>query len=613
MKISAESNNHKSKKKGATLKPGGAKSKKKVLHLSAHANTGVPWILVRSISTLLNISIAYATIYVIFPFVSETNPELIDQFNLISALTFKEISTILAMSELLPVVELVNPYWTLVAGNFSNAGQNVITFLIIYFAIDFVSHFRFGTNVGFTIARIKTEDSGVIKRIRGCLRSTIGMMTAPLIIFDLPVIIKKRSFKEFITGTRFSVPTAVQLFIPTAVLIPLFSAVALFSPLLLEIKNLNGTTLSIKNAPKVEPLNSNFQAKSSYFMMDINTTIPESWTLMPRFKKESHRSSKQLDIIDTKQGQTVTFSLMPPANLKSLISQAKIGNPLFPIFYPVLNKVTLSDNSSIAFSKKAIEEITALVESTLSVSPKTIHNVILKNGPFLAGNLKLREKLFQLFDINSTTVVTLLNINNRQFLEAVDADKTTATHKFIPLDAPEIEAYRFTYKSKENKLAEDVIAALIYPSKFFIKRNSPAFDDVRTSFINRPNWDAFMVLDFFTEEHSLPPRFNSGLENFYKHALAKNRDNSSSKKFVEEAIYEIMSKDSSVDHPAVEKLITRMKSFLGADTQIIGKKNNNEIAENVSTKTQRKPATKFLKKNQSVLEASRKLTPPKFN
>lgn len=96
----------------------------------------------------------------------------------------------------------------------------ILLFVILQIFIGFI----FGRSLGYVFLGIN-EDSGFIsKRIKAVLRSLIFFLTGPFLIFDLPILIKKRSFKEWLTRSALYRPSLWP---------GLLSSIFLFPPLIL--------------------------------------------------------------------------------------------------------------------------------------------------------------------------------------------------------------------------------------------------------------------------------------------------------------------------------------------------------------------------------------------
>lgn len=75
----------------------------------------------------------------------------------------------------------------------------LLPYIISYAVISIISAIIFSTSVPLFLIGVTTQGSFLEKRIKAFLRSILNLVTLGLIIFDLPILVGKMSFKEFVT------------------------------------------------------------------------------------------------------------------------------------------------------------------------------------------------------------------------------------------------------------------------------------------------------------------------------------------------------------------------------------------------------------------------------
>jgi len=88
-----------------------------------------------------------------------------------------------------------------------------------------------GVSISEFILGMRASGNGVWARVGGLFRVIIGALTGPLLIFDLPSIISKRTLKEFFSFTNVYLKSTFNGILGTILLLPTLLAVALVSPL----------------------------------------------------------------------------------------------------------------------------------------------------------------------------------------------------------------------------------------------------------------------------------------------------------------------------------------------------------------------------------------------
>lgn len=81
-------------------------------------------------------------------------------------------------------------------------GPDIIKLYILYVSFDVCSHFLFATSLPLYVMGVRQTNSFVMDRVRGVFYSVIGAFTLPFLIFDLPLLFDRRSFKEILSGVQ---------------------------------------------------------------------------------------------------------------------------------------------------------------------------------------------------------------------------------------------------------------------------------------------------------------------------------------------------------------------------------------------------------------------------
>jgi hypothetical protein len=122
------------------------------------------------------------------------------------------------------IVEVLEDVYKFLAGVF-HAGP----LLVVFFLNRLLTTLVLGVSLTEFMVGMRGEGKFIQDRIGGALRVLVGMVTWPFLIFDLPSIISRRTFKEVVTATRtpilskFAAVNGIILFIPLAFVLSLIS------------------------------------------------------------------------------------------------------------------------------------------------------------------------------------------------------------------------------------------------------------------------------------------------------------------------------------------------------------------------------------------------------
>jgi len=81
-------------------------------------------------------------------------------------------------------------------------GQEIISVLLVYFSVNLISNLIFSTSIPLFLVGATTDGSFITKRIKAILRLPLEIISFFIPVLDFPVLIGKRTFKEFATGTQ---------------------------------------------------------------------------------------------------------------------------------------------------------------------------------------------------------------------------------------------------------------------------------------------------------------------------------------------------------------------------------------------------------------------------
>jgi len=530
-----------------------------------------PGIIIRLFSLALNLTICYAIIFTLIPILQELNPKINTQISSITSTTKELLTTLVTNKNLAPITQIAEPFWNKLIRYYAGFPTTFSTYIFFFVTVSLFMNALFSMELGYLLCGVSVSGSPITSRIKAIVRTCLGFITAPFIIFDISAVFKRRTLKELLTFTSFSGPSPSRAIIGIVFLIPMLSVVLLAAAIFTDIEHIDGIKITKKNVPVQEFLNTNYSATSKYFKMQVKTAIPDSWILIPRFKEISGHISKEIVIYNTKDQDTATFSIFKPHPLIELLSLGKGGNPLFHLRYPTLSQIIGSNQRSMAFSQTTMNEARDLIMNSLSLNGSRLVNVLLSNGPFFNGLITLRREFIKSLFLSPETKINVISLNGRDFLEITDPQQTLTYKKLLPLDMPEGELYQVYSKSQSSDLANTFLASFIYPAKLTKLNNAPIFDDIDSTFMNH-TWNSFTVIDFLNLAESLPPRFSNGIEKLFEQLsqTAKESHDKVLQKLVnssiEETILTIKSKDKAQSYSATKTLISRLQQI---------RKNNN--------------------------------------
>jgi|GEM_PF-4927743 hypothetical protein len=289
--------------------------------------------------------------------------------------------------------------------------------------------FLFGRSLGYVFMGIN-EDSGFItKRVKALLRSLIFILTGPLLLFDLPILIKKRSFKEWLTRSALYRPSSWP---------GILSSVLLFPPIILAF-------LISSFASQRKPISIDFlqtqpaRVKQRFTFNSLNLRFPidalEERQSLPDLK-ELNKPGILLFYRGLDQ-KPLKLNLGPSYSLENWLKGFLDNNYAFSILNPELYQRIESAfiPGSLSFTQR--QDLEQLFKDSLTPVEQgfqTTFRLLKTYGLDLGALNKISENLKKSFSFSDKTVFKWINFLQRDILWLENTTKEHLEVQIIFLD-----------------------------------------------------------------------------------------------------------------------------------------------------------------------------------
>tara|TARA_R110002072_G_scaffold276051_1_gene437459 strand:- start:205428 stop:207659 length:2232 start_codon:yes stop_codon:yes gene_type:complete len=389
----------------------------------------------------------------------------------------------------------------------------VYEMLVLYILLCTVSGILFGKSLGAFLGFCFSDGNFITTRIKALVRGIFSIVTSPFLIFDLPLLIGKRSLKEVLSGTRFYFPNTF-LKLVSAPLVIIFTIVIFMTPLVLFIdqveQNITISEYAIAKSKnfgrKSKKKPTEISTRSIHLNGKIKTFISNYWEFLPTLSSNKKGVKLSTLLLDTQKNMSVVIKVL---NKKEDIStEFKIWNKYDPLL-----KV---------FNNELSQEISKLQKDKASSSPifsKTIINSLKINtesapflpqhfGPFIANPLILKKNIVEKWpELQSYQVSTFEKSN--AYLFALESPKISIIKV---IQGNQVRTIEIKPNKKSRKLAKDAIRNFILQIDFF---NSP-----KSTLKDTTGWSK--ALDIFAKlsqaknnQHGLSSKDNQFLSQYY--------------------------------------------------------------------------------------------------
>ena len=257
--------------------------------------------------------------------------------------------------------------------NFFSNALHVGPVLLIFTILRMVTTLVFGVSISEFFLSLRGSGNVLWKRLGGVFRVVIGIFTGPFLIFDLPAIVSRRTFKEIITFTTVYSASTFGFILGLILFLPLTLVFALTSPLfqgfeLAETVVVNDKIdqrIKVKTAEDTQTV----RVSSSFLGLEFAYN-PKELMLIPSFKfhgiqKRLNYKTQVVFYFEDVQ-RAVNFELMKTFDLQQLLGIGFKGNLFLHDKFPEIHsfvyqaenpsfKVTSDKRTNNQFASEMIE------------------------------------------------------------------------------------------------------------------------------------------------------------------------------------------------------------------------------------------------------------------
>lgn len=344
----------------------------------------------------------------------------------------------------------------------------VLHLVILFFLIRLITTLILGVSISEFMFGIRANFNRIWARIGGMLRVIIGMVTGPLIIFDLPALASKRTFKEFITFTNTYVGSRVTLFFGIVLYTPLLVILLLISPMIIGLELVEPIPFSatVSQRVKPKPVNTDEAAvqkisvSGKYLGMTLSYD-PQKISLMPMFKFKGDKSKLNMNpglvIYQRESEREIILELYKTFDLKQLLKIGLTGNYFLHEQYQKIYNYAYSAENTNRFFKapenvkteemfgKEVVDFTAMA---FGLGIQDLVDFVSTKTPILKSVVDYRTSLLSLIDYKDFTDFSVVKVGKILCLR-VTYDKQKPFDLLIPLLRGEGRVYKVSYDKKE--------------------------------------------------------------------------------------------------------------------------------------------------------------------
>lgn len=336
--------------------------------------------------------------------------------------------------------------------------HNVFEFAIFVMVFRILFGMILSVSLGQLLVGMRASGKFLWKRIVYPIREVLGLVTLPLLIFDLPALISKRTFKEVILFSQYLTPkprlTVVSAFIITPLLLiglgvaPFYKGLEVPPPV-----KFSENTKSLKkwNGGQKILINS----------MGMNVHETETLKVLPSFRVTMKNKSKRLRpgvlLVDTQTGGILSIQKVKSFSMLKMYSSFVDLNYLAFQFQPEIHSYVRDvSRKNDDFKPKKTNKLNLEVETIKLIKSVNDYNLdiapdfFIENGFLLRGFRDFREKFDNIFT-SKLDEVQALAIGNSKGIMGHFQKGRDKSFEYFPLNFAKPNLYQLSANvSKAN-------------------------------------------------------------------------------------------------------------------------------------------------------------------
>jgi len=364
--------------------------------------------------------------------------------------------------------------------------------LVVFIVMRLFFTFIFGVSLSQFLLSINHEGNGIWARIGGLFRELIGFVTGPLLIFDVPALVSRKTFKEFVTLTRIQLRSRFVAVLSSFFLLPLFVGLNLVAPLFegfepphsIEVSEKIEKRIKVQKAGELEA-NSNALVTESGRFLRLELTYDSDKTLLApglNFSgvgdKLSFTTPVKFYLKDLKR--SVSLELLKSFPMQRLVASGMKGNFFLYETYPELYEFVYSQEMNIgqkgSMDPKDHEafagEFINFTKLSLGLNLDNVLEIMQNETLLIKGLLDFRSSLINLLENKNFDQLGFIKIGNAHFLK-VSYQNQKPYDLLIPLMKGDGIIYKVEFDKKEklNEVSSHFYKFTLEKANWFSPKN----------------------------------------------------------------------------------------------------------------------------------------------
>lgn len=384
----------------------------------------------------------------------------------------------------------------------------VISVFAVWFTLNLLSNILRSANFGLGMMGVRTMGNPLTARIKAVIRFIISLVTTPVLIFDLPALVKKRTLKEILTGSNLQSPSNTGKIFGAIFVLPLIVIIALSLPILLEPDLMEGPEIVRQLDKEIAEMP---EGARSYHWRHLGLTLnynPEKaneWIYSPLLNQQGNKFQAILHFARQKEDEGYELITLGPLH-ESEIAQKQINwlTKVDPFYDSKYANLAISIENQIP-SPAADRDRMTLFSDALELSWETLPRFLMERGPVLGPYIELKKALLTELSITSSNVITLSKFGHIPMLEVSGPSPSI---NFFTIVDQKLTSFQLSASNSGHTLLQKFRNA-------FLSNIAPINQNVAAPYNREEQWSPFDFIDHFSKEpYPELEKGSRGLSNF---------------------------------------------------------------------------------------------------
>ena len=305
--------------------------------------------------------------------------------------------------------------------------KDVLNVFFIYVALNLASSLLVSATFSQAIMNLRTKGNFLLARIKAVVRFLLGLVTGPVLIFDIPAVFGWPTLKEVLTFSKVGYESNFMRFFGM-VLLPIISFFILLIPILSNYHTLSRS--QYMKMPILKKTQSGDVTQTlSLHHISIQKPLEENERLLPFFDYKNDEVYPKILFLDIEKELSIVYG---PAQFfypfQIGINKIIELDPLFPHKFPNIYSYYKHKNSEngeeLSLNKEEyLKELSFLYQSVFSLNLEQIPPFITKVSPFITPYLKFKKSLMMNLFSSIGGQITEFTVGDVFFFEYENLEK----------------------------------------------------------------------------------------------------------------------------------------------------------------------------------------------